>query len=114
MMDEAKMRIVFSNILTNALKHAPDNSLIEARALRDDEEITILIADQGPGVSETDLPRIFDRFYRTEKARTIGSSGLGLGLSIVQKIIELHAGRVRAYNSPQKGLTIEIVIPTNF
>lgn len=110
-MDEAKMRIALSNILSNALKYAPANTKVEARCLTDDTIITLLISDQGIGVDENDFSKMFDRFYRTERARTIGLGGLGLGLSIVKKIIELHGGSVRAYNGALGGLTVEIKLP---
>ena len=88
------------NLLVNAIKFAPPGSTVEVGAKTIHEEVHLWIADQGPGIHHTDLPHIFDRFYR---ARTDPSSGSGLGLSIVKSVAEAHGGTITVENRLGKG-----------
>ncbi len=109
--DADKMRIALSNIISNSLKHISSEGKIWAKLISDENKDALILIDSGPGISPEEVEKIFDRFYRSEKARTIGTGGLGLGLSIVSKIVELHHGHIRAYNAPGEGLAIEITLP---
>ncbi len=110
-LDADKMKIAVSNILSNSLKHIQTEGKIWAKLVSDEDQVKLIFIDSGPGINNDEVDKIFDRFYRSEKARTIGTSGLGLGLSIVSKIVELHDGSIRAYNAPELGLAIELTFP---
>ena len=77
---------LFLNLLTNAVKFSPPGGLVEVSAQRSSGQVTVQIRDQGPGIDEVDLPRVFDRFYRSSSATAAGVSGTGLGLAIVQEL----------------------------
>jgi two-component system phosphate regulon sensor histidine kinase PhoR len=111
--DPAKLHDALKNLLENATNYAPEASSIEMGSTRRDGRVLLTVADHGPGIPEGDLPRIFERFYRVEKARSRGNrdpGGTGLGLAIVKHLVELHGGRVTAGNRPQGGaiFTIEL------
>ena len=101
----------FENILRNALTHTPENSRVSVSLERDDDQVTVRITDQGPGVPEAQLDRIFDEFYRVDSARTRESGGYGLGLSIARRVIQGHGGRIRAENTGS-GLAVSVTLPT--
>jgi two-component system, OmpR family, sensor histidine kinase KdpD len=102
---------VLVNILDNALKYSPADSLIEISSRESDQEVIIEIADRGIGISPQDLPHIFDKFYQIERPGIIRSTGLGL--SICKGIIEAHNGRIRAKNRDGGGTVIQIELPQN-
>ena len=101
----------FENILRNALTHTPEHSRVSVSLERDDDQVTVRITDQGPGVPEAQLDRIFDEFYRVDSARTRESGGYGLGLSIARRVIQGHGGRIRAENTGS-GLAVSVTLPT--
>jgi two-component system phosphate regulon sensor histidine kinase PhoR len=112
--DPAKLHDAFRNLLENATNYAPESSGIVMGSTRRENEILLTVADDGPGIPVDDLPRVFERFYRVEKARSRGSrdpGGTGLGLAIVKHLIELHGGHVTAANRPEGGAIFTIVIP---
>jgi len=94
------------NILDNARRFSPRGGTIniEATRLEDEERVRVCISDQGPGIDPSDLPRIFERFYRADRSRAGASSGLGL--AIAKHVIEGHGGSVRAHNRPEGGASI--------
>jgi len=90
--DEHRLQEVIYNLLDNAVKYSQPEGRIVLRATRDGDHVRLAISDQGIGVPARDLPRIFERFYRADKARSRELGGTGLGLSIVKHIVELHGG----------------------
>jgi two-component system phosphate regulon sensor histidine kinase PhoR len=109
--DEERLREVFDNLLDNAVKYSGEGGQIRLMASRRDGEIMLSVCDSGIGISPEDLPRIFERFYRADKARSRQLGGTGLGLSIVKHIAQLHGGRVEAESEPGKGTTIRVFLP---
>ncbi|MCF8120428.1 MAG: cell wall metabolism sensor histidine kinase WalK [Deltaproteobacteria bacterium] len=99
------------NLLDNAIKYSPDQSVIRMQVTRQDNEIRIAVRDQGCGIPKKHLARIFERFYRVDKARSRQLGGTGLGLAIVKHIAEAHAGRVSVESTPGKGSTFTIHLP---
>jgi two-component system phosphate regulon sensor histidine kinase PhoR len=112
--DPAKLHDALRNLLENASNYSPESSQIVMASARRGGQIVMTVADEGPGIPATDLPRVFERFYRVEKARSRGPrdpGGTGLGLSIVKHLIELHGGRVSAANRPEGGAVFSIELP---
>jgi two-component system sensor histidine kinase KdpD len=107
--DFSFMMKVFNNLIDNALRYSPPDSLLTIRARENQEHITIEVIDQGFGIPEADLRRIFDKFYRAEKPQQI--TGTGLGLSICKGIIEAHGGEIIARNNQGPGATFIINLP---
>jgi len=109
--DETRLREVFDNLLDNAVKYSNKNGEIRLGAERRGREIVLSVNDEGIGVSQEDLPRIFERFYRADKARSRELGGTGLGLSIVKHIAQLHGGRVEAESELGRSTTIRVLLP---
>jgi len=109
--DRAKLTDVLRNLVQNASLYGPPNSVIEVVTRRSDETIEISVADHGPGIPESDLTRVFERFYRVDRGRGDSTGGTGLGLSIVRHLVELHGGRVRAANRPAGGAVVTVALP---
>ena len=109
--DETRLHEVLYNLLDNALKYTQEVGRIRLAGRRRDDHVIIEVGDNGPGIAETDLPRIFERFYRTDKARSREMGGTGLGLSIVKHIAQMHGGTVEAESRLHQGTTIRIIIP---
>ena len=109
--DEARLSQVFLNLLDNAVKYTPADGQIIVRALPGDKNIHFEVIDSGIGIPEKDLPRIFERFYRVDKARARDVGGTGLGLSIVKHIVAAHGGEVAVHSSPGHGTTFSFVVP---
>lgn len=106
------LRQVFENLFLNSLKYTPVRSSLKVGTSLDGDDLSIWIEDNGPGIPNDDLPRIFERFYRVEKGRSREKGGSGLGLSIVKRIITIHGGTIRASNLESDGLRISISLPT--
>ena len=110
--DRQRLQEVLYNLLDNAVKYSPEHSEIRLIARQRDEEIVLSVSDSGIGISKDDLPRIFERFYRADKARTAENiRGTGLGLAIVKHVAQLHGGHVEAESEVGKGTTIRVVLP---
>jgi two-component system, OmpR family, phosphate regulon sensor histidine kinase PhoR len=109
--DETRLQELISNLLDNAVKYSKAGGTVFLRAEPADDGVRISVADQGIGISQADLPRIFERFYRADKARSAEAGGTGLGLSIVKHIAQLHGGSVEAESELGKGTTISLVLP---
>jgi two-component system phosphate regulon sensor histidine kinase PhoR len=110
--DEARLQEVLYNLLDNAVKYSRENGGVRLRAEQGRGEIALSVSDDGVGIDKNDLPRIFERFYRADKARSPeGIRGTGLGLAIVKHIAQLHGGRVEAESELGKGTTIRVILP---
>ena len=122
--DPHKLNQILSNLVDNAVKYAPAGGKIWIRCVSPSpfplplegerikgEGVVIEVADNGPGIPKEDQERIFERFYRVEKARTRESGGAGLGLAIVKHLAELHGGRVTVESKPGQGSKFKIVFP---
>ena len=109
--DTDKMTQVIDNILNNAIKYSPDGGKITVTMKTTDDQMILSISDQGLGIPKQDLPRIFDRFYRVDRARSRAQGGTGLGLSIAKEIIKQHKGFIWAKSIYGKGSTFTIVLP---
>jgi len=108
-MDFSFVMKVFFNLIDNALKYSPVDTPIDIKATAFKDKVRIEVKDQGIGIPQGDLKRIFEKFYRVERPHKI--SGTGLGLSICKGIIEAHGGQISAQNNPDKGATFTITIP---
>ena len=109
--DTDKMTQVIDNILNNAIKYSPDGGKITVTMKTTDDQMILSISDQGLGIPKQDLPKIFDRFYRVDKARSRAQGGTGLGLAIAKEIIKQHNGFIWAKSEYGKGSTFTIVLP---
>ena len=109
--DEGRLQEIVYNLLDNAVKYSQPGGRIVVRAALEGEEIQLSVSDTGTGIPPRDLPRIFERFYRADKARHRELGGTGLGLSIVKHIAQLHGGRVEAESEVGRGTTIRVTFP---
>jgi two-component system sensor histidine kinase KdpD len=107
--DVALMTQVLMNLLDNAVKYSPDQAPIEIQGWLEESDVALVVIDQGIGIPEADLPKLFDKFFRTSRSRGIG--GIGLGLSISKGIVEAHGGRMWAENRPSGGAMIGLALP---
>ena len=109
--DPGKLAQVCYNIIENAIKYTPDGGTITVSLQKVGRDAVLEISDTGVGIPEEDVPHVFDRFYRVDKARSRDTGGTGLGLSIVQQIIRLHAGSVTVQSEQGKGTTFIVQLP---
>ncbi len=109
--DEGRLQEVVYNLLDNAVKYSPPGGRIVVRAERSGDMFSLSVTDNGVGIPAGDLPRIFERFYRADKARHRELGGTGLGLSIVKHIAQLHGGSVEAESEIGRGTTIKVTLP---
>lgn len=111
--DEHRMDRVLANLIYNAVKHTPKGGRITLSMTADEERRTVQVqvADTGSGIHPSDLPHIFERFYKNDKTRHSSSGGSGLGLSIAKEIVEMHGGRLSAENAEEGGSVFTVVLP---
>ncbi len=109
--DPAKLHDVLRNLVANAITYSPERTAIRVETSRDDSAVTISVSDEGPGIPEEDLPRVFERFYRVDKSRARDPGGTGLGLAIVKHLVELHKGSVTAENQLAGGARVSVTLP---
>lgn len=109
--DRDAMKQLFMNLVDNAIKFNKKNGKVILEAVPNGDFITISIQDTGIGIPEQELPRIFERFYRVDKARSRELGGTGLGLSIVKHILEAHSGTIRVESAAGKGSTFFVTLP---
>jgi len=110
--DPTALRQVLSNLVDNALRHTPSGS-VTISARHEDDGVLLCVRDTGVGIPAEHLPRIFERFYRVDAARSRHEGGTGLGLAIVKHMVEAHGGRVRAESSAAGGTTVSVLFPGN-
>jgi signal transduction histidine kinase len=99
------------NLLTNAVKYSPQRTQVTGICWRDNARIRIAVKDQGIGMDQKEVKQIFQKFYRTKKAEESGEVGTGIGLSIVQQIVEQHGGRIEVTSQPGAGSCFTLVMP---
>ena len=109
--DPELIRRAVENVVRNAIRHAPQNTAVEVSLENGGQWARIGVRDYGPGVPPEHLARIFDPFYRVDTDRNRASGGVGLGLAIARRAVELHKGRIQARNS-EPGLKMDIELPT--
>jgi two-component system phosphate regulon sensor histidine kinase PhoR len=109
--DPLAIRQALGNLIENAARYTPSGGSVSVTARAGDEGIAIAVADTGSGIPADHLPRIFERFYRVDPARSRAAGGTGLGLAIVKHLVEAHGGRVRADSAVGRGTTITLVFP---
>jgi two-component system phosphate regulon sensor histidine kinase PhoR len=111
MADPDAMNQVFGNLVENSLKYASDGKRIRVGACAFENEVKFTVQDFGPGIASEHLDRIFERFYRVDKARSRDSGGTGLGLAIVKHIVQAHGGRIWAESELGKGVSFHFTLP---
>lgn len=109
--DAMKLQQAFSNLVDNAIKYSAEDTGITISLTKDNQNAIIAIADQGIGISQEDQVRIFERFYRVDKARSRETGGTGLGLSIVDNIVKAHGGNISIASRKDEGSTFTVILP---
>lgn len=109
--DAEQLMKVFNNLLDNSIKYTPDNGNIFVRLRANNGFIKVSFKDTGIGIPQKDLPRIFERFYRVSKSRSLKSGGTGLGLAIVKHVVENHGGNIKVKSQLKKGSEFVITLP---
>ncbi|MGA1837468.1 ATP-binding protein [Herbiconiux sp. 11R-BC] len=109
--DEALLTLAVNNLIANAVQYSPDGSRIGIGVHHDEGVVELVITDQGIGIPEEDLPRVFERFFRVDQARSRNTGGTGLGLSIVKHVVQNHGGDIRAWSQIGQGSTFTIRLP---
>jgi signal transduction histidine kinase len=109
--DRELMEYACYNLLTNAVKYSPQRTEVVVSAWKDDHNVRLAVQDQGIGMDQKEVKQIFKKFYRTKKAEESGEAGTGIGLSIVQQIVEQHGGRIDVSSRPGEGSCFTLVLP---
>lgn len=109
--DQALLTVAVHNLISNAIQYSPDGSRVGVGVRLADELAEIAVTDQGVGIDEADLGRVFERFYRVDPARSRNTGGTGLGLSIVKHVVQNHGGEVKVWSRRGRGSTFTIRIP---
>lgn len=110
-LDEDRIEQVFTNLIDNAIRHTPDKGNVTLRVVKYGDMCQLTVSDTGDGIPEADLPFIFERFYKADKARTRVKGGTGLGLSIAKNIIDAHGGVISASRGEDNGTVMTITLP---
>lgn len=113
MIDRGKIEQVLNNLIGNAVKYSHPDTCVAIRITRDGDRVTVSVADQGQGIPEEDLPKLFKAFGRTSVRATAGEQSTGLGLAIARKIIEGHGGTLSVQSHVGKGSTFSFTLPVN-
>ena len=110
-LDQDKITQVLDNIINNAIKYSPDGGRIIVRLMETHTDIIVSVSDEGLGIARKDIPHLFDRFYRVDKARSRAMGGSGLGLAITQEVVQLHGGKIWVNSIENKGSTFFVSLP---
>lgn len=110
-LDQDKITQVLDNIINNAIKYSPDGGRIIVRLMETHTDIIVSVSDEGLGIARKDIPHLFDRFYRVDKARSRAMGGSGLGLAIAQEVVQLHGGKIWVNSIENKGSTFFVSLP---
>ena len=111
LMDTRRMQRVLGNLVHNALRHTPSDGTIRIEAQDSGTEVLVTVADTGEGIPPDEIPHIFEQFYRGDRARSRNDGGSGLGLSIAQRIVAAHGGRIWAESEPGRGARFTFTLP---
>jgi two-component system, OmpR family, sensor kinase len=109
--DDARLRQVLSNLVSNALQHTPQTAGVTLRVGTEGDRAVLEVIDEGPGMNQADAHRVFERFYRADTSRTRASGGTGLGLSIVDALVAAHGGTVDVTTAPGHGCRFRVTLP---
>ncbi|WP_291057117.1 ATP-binding protein [Herbiconiux sp.] len=109
--DETLLTLAVNNLIANAVQYSPDGSRIGIGVHHDNGVLELVVTDQGIGIPDDDLPRVFERFFRVDQARSRNTGGTGLGLSIVKHVVQNHGGDIRAWSQIGQGSTFTIRLP---
>ena len=107
----SELERAFTNLLENALNYTPAQGTVRLRTALENEQVLVEFSDTGIGISDNDLPFIFDRFYRADPARSTHSGGTGLGLAIVKKIVDIHNAAIEVKSEIGVGTRFRIYLP---
>jgi two-component system sensor histidine kinase SenX3 len=111
--DRSQLVSALSNLIENAVKYSEPGKLVRVETKEDTETVAISVTDQGIGIAPADQERIFERFFRVDRARSRSTGGTGLGLSIVRHVVDNHGGKISVYSEEGKGATFSVTLPTN-
>jgi histidine kinase len=109
--DAERIYQVLFNLLDNAVRFTPAGGRVRVTAERNDGAVDVTVADTGPGIAAEHLPRVFERFYRVDTARSRDEGGTGIGLAIARSVVEAHGGRIWAESEPGRGSTFTFELP---
>jgi signal transduction histidine kinase len=109
--DRDKIEQVFVNLIDNAIKYTKPSGRIELSLLEQDQAVCVAVRDNGIGIPKEHLGRVFERFYRVDKARSRELGGTGLGLSIAKHIVHIHNGKITIESEPGQGTTVSVTLP---
>ena len=109
--DQDKITQVLDNIINNAIKYSPDGGRIIVRLMETHTDLIVSVSDEGLGIPRKDIPHLFDRFYRVDKARSRAMGGSGLGLAIAKEVVQLHGGKIWVNSIENKGSTFFVSLP---
>ena len=109
--DPSRLQQIFINLMNNAIVYTPAGGVVSVELAEDKYNAYIKVSDTGIGISKDEIPRIFERFYRVDKARSRNTGGTGLGLSIVKHLVEAHHGTITVDSEVGEGTTFTVVLP---
>lgn len=109
--DANRLIQIFTNLIANAIMYSPEGTTVTLRIKETDEYGIVEVEDEGIGIEKSEIPRVFERFYRVDRARSRNSGGTGLGLAIVKHLVEAHDGKIQVTSEVGKGTCIKILLP---
>jgi signal transduction histidine kinase len=108
--DETALRQAMDNLIQNAINYTPEGGTITLKTRIQGDDVSVEISDTGIGISENDLPYIFDHFFRADRSRSMNNAGMGLGLAIVKRIVEMHGGTIEVKSTVGQGTTFRVLL----